>query len=263
MISLPIYVIFLVFLVILLFMEHNRRHNNKQKRRIMTLQNDVSMLKKELDQLETLKSQMLSGIGTSLRKPLESVRETVIELSKPLGRTPEIQQQLARLSAEIAEIEKFLSIVKELSALEKMDLSSEPHEKGNGGEGMAILDEILLESLKEWNDAFSDTGISLALSLDDEVSVRGNPRYLRHAFDNIFSEIARVAESGSLVHIVLLSGDHSVKLTITHRGNRRSAEDVSAFGVELARQIVNAHNGWLTEDADTGRYSMEFPKTIQ
>ncbi|MBN2587534.1 MAG: hypothetical protein JXR55_09595 [Candidatus Fermentibacteraceae bacterium] len=259
MITLPIYVIFLVFLGILMGLEINRRKKISFSERINELEDSIRLLREELDELETLKSEMLSRIGISLKKPLESVRETVIELSRPLDRSPEVKEQLARLIVEIEEIENFLSVMKELAALENMDLTRESHQNDDAGPSPVLLDSLLFETLNEWNDLFSERGISLALSLDENIRISGNTYYLRHALDNIFTEITRIMGSGTLIHIVLKERPDSVRVTLTCKGSRQRDSEQSAFGVELARQIISAHKGWLTGDTDSGQFAIELP----
>ncbi|OPL18553.1 MAG: hypothetical protein AVO35_04270 [Candidatus Aegiribacteria sp. MLS_C] len=260
MITLPIYVIFLCFLGILMGMEMNRRKRIEFQKRIIELESRMELLREELIELENLKSEMLSRIGVSLRKPLESVRETVIGLSRPLDRYPEVKDQLSRLVVEIEEIENFLNVMHELAALEHMDLASEAREEeGGGGEPWISLDTLLFDTLKEWNDQLSEKSMSLALSVDEDVRVAGSRYYLRHALDNILSEITRMMAPGTLIHIVLQKVGDRARLSIISKGDRAPGSEKSAFGAELARQIVSAHDGWLTGDDQTGSYAIELP----
>lgn len=262
MITLPIYVVFLVFLGILMVMEMNRRKVLSYKDRIKNLESKLGLLKEELNGLEKLKSEMLSRIGLSLRKPLESVRETAIELSRPLDRSPIVKEHLARLTAEIEEIENFLNVMKELAALENMDLTDKSQLPDGAESAIVSLDELLFETLNEWNERFSAMGVSLAVSVDEDVLVSGSKYYLRHSLENILSEISRIMCSGSLIHIMLTGENDSVRLSIVHKGERQSDAKQSAFGVELARQIVSAHNGWLTGDITNGQYAIELPRVV-
>ena len=260
MITFPAYTVFLVFLGILLIMEMNRREKAKYEKRIKGLKNKLKLVMEELDELEKLKSEMLSRIGISLRKPLESVRETAIELSRPLDRSPAVKEQLSKLTSEIEEIENFLNVMKELATLENINLSDESQFPDGAEPSAVLLDELLFDTLNEWNETFSANGVSLAMSVDENILVSGNRYYLRHALDNILSEIARIMSSGSLIHIIL-SGEHnSARLTIVHKGETQAEVKQSAFGVELARQIISAHKGWLTGDTDTGQYAIELPQ---
>ncbi len=259
MITLPVYVVFLIFLGIFMIMEMYRRNKVTFEKKISELNNKLRLYKEELDELEKLKSEMLSRIGVSLRKPLESVRATAIELSRPLDRSPVVKEQLARLTAEIEEIENFLNVMKELAALENMDLTDESQFPDGAESSVVSLDELLFETLNEWNETFAERGVSLAISMDENVFVSGSRYYLRHALDNILSEISRIMSSGSLIHIMLTGGGESVRLTIVHKGETQSNAEYSAFEVELARQIISAHRGWLTGETGTGQYAIELP----
>ncbi len=259
MITLPVYVVFLVFLGILMIMEMYRRNKITYEKRIRELKNKLILFKEELDELEKLKSEMLSRIGISLRKPLESVRKTAIELSRPPDRSPVVKEQLARLTDEIEEIENFLNVMKELAALENMDLTDESQFPGGTESSVVSLDELLFETLNEWNELFLSRGVSLAVSVDENVLISGSRYYLKHALDNILSEISRIMIPGSLIHIMLSGGNDSVRLTIVHKGETKSSAKQSAFSVELARQIISAHRGWLTGETATGQYAIELP----
>lgn len=260
MITLPDYAVFLVFLGILILMEMYRRKQKKYEMTIGELKSKLDLLKKELNELEKMKSEMLSRIGVSLKKPLESVRETAIELSRPLDRSPAVKEQLAKLTAEIEEIENFLNLMKELAALENMDLTDKSKFPDGAGSSVVSLDELLFEILNEWNELFISSGVSLAVSVDENVLISGSKYYLKHALDNILSEISRIMIPGSLIHIMLAGGDDTVRITIVHKGKTQSIVKQSAFGVELARQIISAHSGWLTGDTAAGRYAIELPE---
>lgn len=263
MITLPIYIVFLVFLGILMIMEMNRRKKLSYKSKIGNLENKLRLLKEELDELEKLKSEMLSSIGLSLRKPLESVRETAIELSRPLDRSPAMKEQLARLTTEIEEIENFLNVMKELAALENMDLTDKSQLPDGAESSVISLDELLFETLNEWNERFSAMGVSMAMSVDENILVSGSRYYLRHSLDNILSEISRIMNPGSLIHIMLTGENDSVRLAIVHKGKTQRNAKQSAFGVELARQIISAHSGWLTGDITSGQYAIELPRVFK
>lgn len=257
--NLPVPVIFLAFIAILLMMEHNRRKRSGDSHRIETLEARLEVMKLELTGLEKLKSDILSRIGVSLRKPLESVRTTAAELTRPLDGIPEVRDQLARLASEIEEIENFLEVIREIAYLGKMDRSGgSPLMTGPESE-VVSLDQLLLETLDEWNDRFSDSGISMAVSSDEDVRVIGSRRYLKQAIENVLSEMSRAAMTGGMVHIVLSSQDGAVRLSVDYRGELALRESRSALGVELARQILSAHEGWLSGDPEAGRYAVELP----
>ena len=259
MITLPVHAVFLIFLGILMIMEMYRRNKISYEKKINELENKLRLFNEELDELEKLKSEMLSRIGISLRKPLESVRETAIELSRPLDRSPLVKEQLAKLTAEIEEIENFLNVMKELAALENMDLTDESQFPDEVESSVVSLDKLLFETLNEWNELFVAEGVSLAISVDENVLISGSRYYLKHALDNILSEISRIMSQGSLIHIMLTGGNDSVRMTIVHKGETQSKAKQSAFGVELARQIISAHRGWLTGETASGQYAIELP----
>ncbi len=261
--NLPMSVIFLACLCLFLILEMNRRKNVELLKNNKLLKNKLKALTKELNELGKLKSDMLLRIGSSLRKPLESVRGTAIELSRSPEKSQGVKEQLARLTNEITEIENFLDIMKELAFLEKMDLLGSSQFPDEDGSSSLSLDNLLFDTLSEWNDEFSSRGVSLAISIDENVMVTGSRHYLKHALENILSEISRITVSGSLVHIVLFNDETSVRMKIAYKGEPAKTVKQSAFGVELARQIISIHDGWLAGDSKTGQYMMELPSLNQ
>ncbi len=257
--NLSIPVVFLVLSAMLLMMEHNRRRRSADTRRIESLEARLEAMKLELNGLEKLKSDILSRIGVSLRKPLESVRTTAAELIRPLDGTPQVRDQLSLLAREIEEIENFLEVIREIAYLGKMDRSGGAPLMTEPEAAIILFDSLLLETLDEWNDRFSDRGVSLAVSIDEDVRVLGSRRYLKHAIENILSEVSRPAMTGGLIHVVLSVQDGAVRLSADYTGEYARRETRSALGVELARQILSAHDGWLTGDPEAGRYAVELP----
>ncbi|MBD3276893.1 MAG: hypothetical protein GF388_01215 [Candidatus Aegiribacteria sp.] len=259
MITIPVYVIFLVFLGILMGLELNRRKKNRYMKRIKELEEKLKLLRSELDELHSVKSEMMSRIGLSLRKPLDSLRNTALELSKPLERSPAAKQHLSRLTEEVMEIEKFLDVVKELDALENIDITAMEDSSESETVLEVTLDSLLFDVLDSWNNTLSEKGISMALSIDGDVRVRGSRRYLRLALENMISEITRGMAPDSLVHITMTKDGDLVKLSMVHKGERKEEVEKSAFGSELARQIVNAHGGWLRFESESSTYAAELP----
>lgn len=257
--DLSIPLVFLIGTAMVLMMERNRRLRMKDRTRMDALENRVEALKLELSDMERHKSELLSRIGISLRKPLEAVKTTAAELSRPFDSSPLVKDQLNRLTSEIEEIGNFLDVIREIAFLEKMDLSSgSPFITGSEAADVQ-LDTLIMETLNEWNYRFSEGGVSLAVSMDEEVPVTGSPRYLRQALDNIFSEVSRPMSPGGLIHLVLSGEGGAARMTVEYSGEQTVREVSSALGVELARQIISAHGGWLTCDPDSNRYAIELP----
>jgi signal transduction histidine kinase len=251
--------VFLLGTATTLMMERNRRIRLRDRSRILSLEERVEAMKMELSEMERHRSDLLSRIGMSLRKPLESVRATAEELTRPFDSSPGVKEQLNRLASEIGEIGNFLEVIREIAFLEKMDRTSgSPFITGSEA-SLVQLDGLIMDSLNEWNYRFSDSGVSLAVSMDEDIQVTGSQRYLKQAMNNILSEVSRPMSPGGLIHVVLSGEGGTARMTVEYTGEHTVREVQSALGVELARQILNAHDGWLTCDPDAGRYAVELP----
>jgi signal transduction histidine kinase len=260
MTSLPFSFAALMLVAVLITLEIFRRRDQKAQRRIEDLRIEIDAMKWEISSLEKLKSELLTRIGSSLSRPLASVRESALELTRPLDSSPEMNQQMQRLTAEIDEIERFLNVLGEIALLEHMEENSNGTPPLAGNESMIVnVNSVVTEVLRKSTRRMTESGLSLTVAADDGILVRGNERYLIHAVTNLLNEAIRYTARGGIVSVDLAKAEDSLRLKIQCRGAPVEQVTESTLGVELARQIISAHGGWLTEGHQKGEYTASFP----
>ena len=260
MTSLPFSLAALLLVSVLIVLELFRRRDLKARRRIEELRTEIEAMKWEVSSLEKLKSELLARIGSSLRRPLASVRESALELSRPLDSSPEMNRQMQRLTTEIDEIDRFLNVLGEIAILESMEETGDGTPPLAGNESTVVnLNNVVTEVLRKSTQRMTESGLSLTVATDDGLLVRGNERYLSHAVSNLLSEAIRYTARGGIVSVDLSRTVDSLRLKIQSRGTPAEEVTESTLGVELARQIISAHGGWLTEGRERGGYTASLP----
>ncbi len=260
MTSLPFSAVALLLVIVWIVLEVFRRRELKARRRIEDQRMEIEAMRWEISSLEKLKSELLTRIGSSLRRPLTAVRESALELTRPLDSSPEMNQQMQKLTAEIDEIERFLNVLGEIALLEHMEETGDgaPPLAGNGST-VVNVNCIVTEVLQKCTQRMTESGLSLTVAMDDGLLVRGNERYLSHAVSNLLNEVIRYTARGGIVSVDLARTEDALRLKIQSRGTPAPEVTESTLGVELARQIISAHGGWLTEGRQKGEYTASLP----
>ncbi len=234
-----------------------RRRFIETRRRNESLRRDLEGALAELDSAANLRSELLSRIGQSLRKPLESIRSATDEISRPLECPDWMKEQLGLLSKEIDNIGKFIDLIGEIVTLDR--LSEESSTPPLSGGAVTDLEAVLTDVVQASSGRLAERGISMTVAMDTDVSVRGDESYLRQAFEAIASETERFAGKGSMVHVDLTAGEGTARVTLDYRGPVNPEASSSLLSLELARQIVSGHGGWIQEASKKGQFTVELP----
>ncbi len=227
------------------------------RRQADTLRADLDAALAELEQSGRIRSELLSRIGQSLRKPLESIKTATEEMTRPLECPDWMKDQLLLLTREIDNISKFIDLIGEIVALDRM--KSESSSPLLSKEEVVDLEKLLSETVQEASGRLAERGISLAVAMDRAVRVRGDAGYLRQAMDSLVQETERFAGRGSIVHVDLCSEESIARITLDFRGPGDPDAASSVLSLELARQILAGHGGWLQEGARNGQFTVEIP----
>ncbi len=255
--SVPFWLAALLIIGALFALEITRRRLNSARRRNETLRRDLDGALSELDSAANLRSELLSRIGQSLKKPLESIRSATEEISRPLECPEWMKEQLGLLSKEIDNIGKFIDLIGEIVTLDK--LSGKSASPPLSGGAVTDLEAVLTDVVQASSARLSERGVSMTVAMDTGVLVAGDEGYLRQAFDAIVSETERFAGKGGMVHVDLSAGEGTARISLDYRGSVNTEASPSLLSLELARQIVAGHGGWIQEAAKKGQFTIELP----
>jgi signal transduction histidine kinase len=248
--SIPFTALILAAFLFVLGVLHRR--DGSARKKIARLNRMNEELARELASLELLKSKLLSRVGEALSLPLHRASEAAEKLRAQGGGLPlEIKASLADLSGEVASILRILGVFEEMA-------SRGEEGPGSGETAQADLDSITTDAVQKAADSASENGVSLAVSLDSGVRVRGSMEHIAEAVDSLFREALRRAARGSLMSVTLTSEHEAARLSISYESGGEGAPE-SILGTGMARLIATSFGGWLNEDPEKGVLSMSLP----
>ena len=242
----------LVLAALLFVLGTLHRRDDRARKTIARLHDRNEELARELASLELLKTRLLSRVGEALSLPLQTASEAADKLRAQGADLPEeIRKSLSDLSGEIASITSILGMFEEMAARGDEDpvLDELP---------LVELDSVAIDSIQKVMDDASGNSISLAVSLDPGILVRGSAERLAEALDNLLREALRRVSRGSVISVTLTAEDRAACLTISYDNTNPGVKE-TILGTGMARLIVTSFGGWLNEDHERGMLCMSLP----
>lgn len=256
MFEVPLWLASLFFLGALLAADRMRRRLNDCRRRLELAGKELEAARAEIAEADRLRSEILSRIGSALRKPLASIRTAAEEVSRPFECPDWVKEQLQLLSNEVENISSFINLIGEISSVETLPAG---RDQARVVADVVDLEGLLVDVVQSAGGRLAEKGVSLAAAIDPEIVVLGEERYLRQAVQSLVEEAVRHAGRGSILQVDLSAMDGHARLVLDHRGPSDTEDSGTALGTELARQILGAHGGRLLEGSHRGQFTASLP----
>lgn len=256
MFDIPFWLAALFFLGALLAAERMRRRLNDCRRSLDLVRKELEASCAEIAEADRLRSEILSRIGSVLRRPLDSIKTVAEEVSRPFECPDWMKEQLQILSTEVENISSFINLIGEISSVEAPRPGGD---QARVGADTVDLESLLVDVVQSASGRLAEKGVSLAAAIDPEIAVLGEERYLRQAVQSLVEEAVRHAGRGSILQVDLSSMDGHARLMLDHRGPSDAGDSGTALGTELARQILSAHGGRLIEGSHKGQFTASLP----
>lgn len=250
--GIPTTIAALILALVLFALGSLHRREDSARKTIARLHARNEDLARELASLELLKTRLLSRVGEALSLPLQTASEAADKLRAQGADLPEeIRTSLSDLSGEISSITSILGMFEEMAIRGDEDpvLGELP---------VVELDTVAIDSIQKVMDDTGWSSVSLAVSLDPGIRVRGSVARLTEALDNLLREALRRVSPGSVISVTLTAEDKAACLTISY-DNLNPGVKESILGTGMARLIVTSLGGWLNEDHERGVLSMSLP----
>ena len=250
--GIPTTIAALVLALLLFALGFLQRRDDRSRKTIARLHRRNEELARELASLELLKTRLLSRVGEALSLPLQTASEAADRLVAQGADLPdEARKSLSELSGEITAITSILGMFEKMAA------------RGDGDpvlEDLPVveLDILAMGSVQKVIDDAGQNSVSLAVSLDPGISVRGSEEHLGEALDNILREALRRVSPGSVLSVTLTAEDRLACLTVSYDRTDPGVKE-SILGTGMARLIATSLGGWLNEDHERGMLSLSLP----
>jgi signal transduction histidine kinase len=211
--------------------------------------------------------QFTADASHELRTPLTILKgETEIALKTEKT----VEGLKAVLKSNLEEINHLVDMVKKLLFLSKEDVKT-----GDMPMETIELDKLLLEKYQQTKVLAEEKGVTMSLLRNDRVRVKGDPYRLKELLLNLIENAVKYTPAGGDVALTLEGSNGFAKIIVADTGIGISKEDCprvfdrfyrvdksrvrseggSGLGLNICKQIVEAHKGGITLESELGKGS--------
>lgn len=214
-------------------------------KKVVVYVNDISSgFEKAIEEgvkTERLKTELITNVSHDIKTPLTSIINYVDLIKKENIDNEKIKEYIEILDKKSQRLKKLTEDLVEAS-------------KASSGNVKLVwekiyLKELINQSLGEFEDRFKSRGLQVILDLPEEpVSIYADNRYMYRVIDNLFSNIAKYAESNTRVYIDMWTQDGKVKILFKNI----SSERLNISAEELMQRFVRGDKSRTTEGSGLG-----------
>ena len=222
---------------------------------------------------ERFKTELITNVSHDIKTPLTSIINYADLLSKL-----DLENENARSYAEV--------ISRQSNRLKKLAVDLVEASKASSGAirvefAPCELNILLQQALGECEEKWKEAGVTPVITLPEkEIVVSADPRLLGRVIDNLFSNVAKYAQSGTRAYLsleeteegasVILRNISRAELNISGeelmerfvRGDSSRNTEGSGLGLSIARTLTELQKGTMTlaVDGDLFKVTLTFPK---
>jgi len=209
-------------------------------------------------------SDMMSDISHQFKTPLTAISLMTELLMEPEITTEQRLEYTAKIDSQINKMTWLIRNLLTLSQLEAgvLEMKSEPINL------RALIDEITdsLDVMAEVADVTLEAGIP------EEITIKGDPHWLREAISNIVKNCIEHTGEGGFVKLKAMQNNLCTTLTIEDNGKGIAKEHLEhiferfykggnsspnsvGIGLAMAKQIINCHGGIIEAQSEVDKGS--------
>lgn len=226
------------------------------------LSQDFNSLAKSLEQNEKARQQWIADISHELRTPLSVLRGEIEALQDGI-RQPS-SERLASLHSEVMNLNR---LIEDLYELSMSDIGALSYQKQ-----LIDLKQLLESTIKIFSEEFSEKGLSINFSCDDEkVQVFADPDRLQQLFSNLLTNSLRYTDEDGQLQVLLKQTKDCVLIEFNDsepgvgddellqlferlyrvETSRSRATGGAGLGLSICKNIVDAHDGSIKAESSS------------
>lgn len=216
---------------------------------------------------ERMKTDLITNVSHDLKTPLTSI-VNYVDLLKKEELAPPSDEYVAVLERQAQRLKKLAEDVVEASKASSgaLNVNLQP----------ADLCELVRQSMAEYSLRLTENGLTPVVSLPETpLTVLADGRLLWRALDNLLSNAAKYALTGTRVYITAAADGDKVRLSVKNvsreplnidpaelterfvRGDASRSAEGSGLGLSIAQSLVTLQNGTLTLSIDGDLFKAE------
>ena len=244
---------------------------------IQLLARSFNLLNERLSSLEKARRQLLANLVHELGRPLGALRSAIQALAGGAGRDPQLLSDLTTgMDDEAARLQNLLEDLAHLheQVLGTLELDYKP----------LAISEWLPVVVRPWQEAALEKHLVWKTEIPPDLpEISADPVRLASAVENLVSNAIKYTQAGGQVEVSagvdgeelwVSVADTGSGVTVEeqekvfepfYRGNQgRRFKQGMGLGLSIARDLVEAHGGWITLDSQVGkgsRFTIHLPLT--
>lgn len=223
---------------------------------------DINKLGKELEGVETLRSDFISNVSHEIKTPLAVIQNYGMLLSSPsLSEEKRIEYSSVIIERSRGLAELVTNILR-LNKLENQQIFPSIREFN--------LSEELCSVLLQFENKWVEKNIELDTDIEEEVIINGDPDLLYFIWNNLFSNAFKFTPEGGKVFVRLKNYGEKVMITVKDSGCGIKKEDLphiwekfyqgekshswegNGLGLALVKRIVDIFHGEIEVQSTEG-----------
>ena len=232
---------------------------------------DLNTMSRELQKVETLKTDFIANVSHELKTPLTSIQNYATLLQDNTLTDTERTEYAKAISQSAKGLSELITNILRLNKLENQEIF--PNHK------TFDLSEQLVQAILLYEDRWEEKNIDLDIDIPEGVHIKADEELLSIVWNNLLSNALKFTEEGGRIAVSLQQSDDSVTVKISddgigmdpevqkhifekfYQGDTSHAAKGNGLGLALVKRIIDITKGDIRVSSAPGE-GTEFTVTL-